>query len=241
MSSTGTTRATGFPAIRSVRLYESVLVALQEFVRAGQVQPGGAFPSERVIEQQLGVSRPVLREAFRVLEAHGVVRTRPGGGRYLVHTQFPDLDGIRLAKLANSAETLLALWDARETVEVRAAELAAVNRTDEQLAAIEHPIKLIGVVPARAYREADLNLDFHLAIASASGNPFLKKLITSLINDFRRIDFKHLLPADRWDDLQEVHTAIYDPIRDRDPNAAAAAMRHHFEELRKSLNEVGTQ
>ncbi|WP_269495912.1 FadR/GntR family transcriptional regulator [Castellaniella sp. S9] len=230
--------STALPAIRSVRLYESVLLALRDFILAGNVEPGGAFPSERVMGQLLGVSRPVLREAFRVLEAHGVVRSRPGGGRYLIHGQFPDLDNLKQTKLANSVETLLALWDARDIVEVRAAELAALHRTEEQLKAIQRPILFMDTESRASYREGDLNLEFHLAIASASGNPFLKKIIGGLIEDFRQIDFKYLLPSNQWDELQDVHTSIFEPIRDRDAMAAGQAMHRHFEMLRQSVDQA---
>jgi GntR family transcriptional repressor for pyruvate dehydrogenase complex len=225
----------GLRAVKGVRLYESVLEALRTFVEEGHVKPGQAFPGQRTIERQLHVSRPVLREAFRILESYGVVQTRAGGGRFLVHSRFSDVDTFRRNKLANSEQTLRALWDAREAVECRAAELAAVNRTESQLRAIERPIAMIGKVSSEEYREADFNLEFHLAIAEASGNRFLKNIINGLIVDFRKLDFKHLLPAAQWDDLQGVHQATYDAIRDRDPTRAAIATRDHFAELRNSL------
>jgi GntR family transcriptional regulator, transcriptional repressor for pyruvate dehydrogenase complex len=222
-------------AVRGVRLYESVLEAIKQFVEAGNVLPGNAFPAERTLETQLRVSRPVLREAFRVLEASGMVQTRPGGGRYLVHSSFPDVEFWRKAKLRNNASTLFALWDARESVECSAAFLAAQQRSETQLGAIERPIAMIGRVDPAKYRKADFNLDFHVAIAQASGNPFLEKLVKVLIDDFRRLDFKLLVPADEWNDLQGNHRAIFEAIRDRKAEAAALAMREHFEELRRSV------
>ncbi len=222
-------------AVRSSRLYEGVLVALREFVDAGHIRPGDPFPSERVLEQQLKVSRPVLREAFRVLEAQGIVRTRQGGGRYLVAPHLPSLESLRRSELSNSAETLFALWDAREPVEIRAAELAAVHRTMEDLLAIERPVRLIGVLPSAEYREADLNLEYHLAIANASKNPFLVRLIHLLLEEFRQIDFKHLLAEEQWSDLQGTHRAIYEAIAGRNAGKAAEAMKAHFDDLRKSV------
>lgn len=225
----------GLKAVKGVRLYESVLESLRDYIESGQIQVGETFPSERTMEAQLHVSRPVLREAFRVLESAGVVRSRPGGRRHLITSALPDSDTLRSARLKNNAETLLLLWEAREPLECRSASLAARRRTEEQLQEIQRPIAMIGNLTRQIYRETDSNLEFHLAIAKASANPFLEQSIRHLIEQFRSLDFKHLLPPDNWDDLQGTHRSIFNAIQNQDSKLAERAMRAHFVQLRASI------
>jgi len=72
-----------FRKVSRYRLYQDVVGQLVEHIRSGRILPGERFPSERELERQMGVSRGILREAFRVLEAGGIVESQPGGGRFL--------------------------------------------------------------------------------------------------------------------------------------------------------------
>jgi GntR family transcriptional repressor for pyruvate dehydrogenase complex len=102
-------------------------------VTAQKLKAGDQLPTERALEAQLGVSRPVVREAFRVLETSGIIVSRQGGGRYLLRNRIPTSESIRKNQLDNSRASLLQLWDAREAVQSKAAELAAINATKEQI------------------------------------------------------------------------------------------------------------
>ena len=69
-----------FTPVQSVRLYETIIEQIAGLVQDGQLNRGDRFPSERQLQDQWRVSRPVLREAFRALEIQGIVESRPGGG-----------------------------------------------------------------------------------------------------------------------------------------------------------------
>ncbi len=221
--------------VRPQRLYEIVIDAIGKWTTAQKLKAGDQLPTERALEIQLGVSRPVVREAFRVLETSGIIASRQGGGRFLLRNEIPSSEAIREIRLDNSRDSLLKLWDAREATESKAAELAAANATKEQINEIFRPLQSLNVVHPEEYRASDANMEFHVAVARASGNPFLDRIIRELLEQFRQIDFKYLLPLQNWDDLQSDHKPIADAIKARDGKAAKKAMSYHFRKLRKSI------
>ena len=74
---------TPFSPVRSPRLSEVIVRQIAQFVAAGRMQINDRFPSERTLETQWKVSRPVLREAFRALEMQGMIESRPGAGTWV--------------------------------------------------------------------------------------------------------------------------------------------------------------
>jgi GntR family transcriptional repressor for pyruvate dehydrogenase complex len=229
-------KGSDFEKIRPARLYETVIDALGKWTAAQGLRAGAQLPTERVLESKLGVSRPVVREAFRVLESNGVIASRQGGGRFLLQNDIPTSDVLRSIRLDNSRDNLLKLWDAREIVECRAAELAALNASKEQIREIFRPLENLKVVRPEDYRASDANIEFHIAVARASGNVFLDGVVRNLVEEFRRIDFKYLLPLESWDTLQSDHLPIAKAIKAGDSRAAKRAMQYHFDKLRKSLD-----
>ncbi|MGY4572051.1 GntR family transcriptional repressor for pyruvate dehydrogenase complex [Bradyrhizobium sp. USDA 3256] len=221
--------------IRPARLYETVIDSLGKWSSAQGLRAGAQLPTERVLEAELGVSRPVVREAFRVLEASGVIASRQGGGRYLLRNEIPTSDALRSIRLDNSRDNLLKLWETREIVECKAAELAAKHATKEQVRDIFRPLENLKVVEPEDYRASDANIEFHIAVARASGNVFLEGVVRNLVDEFRRIDFKYLLPLETWDTLQSDHLPIAKAIKAKDARGAKRAMQHHFDTLRKSI------
>ena len=210
-----------FTPVRSVRLYETIIEQIATLVREGQLANGDRFPPERQLQDKWRVSRPILREAFRTLEMQGIVESRPGGGRYLRAERIPSPAELRGLRLADNRETLLQVWDARQALEARAAALAAVNASRAQLAAIGRPLRMLDTMTSDAYRRSDFNLEFHAAIARASGNPVLEQVALDLLGRFHETGFRDLPGPEDWTGLQADHQPVYDAIASGDPGAAA--------------------
>ncbi|MFQ5764664.1 MAG: FadR/GntR family transcriptional regulator, partial [Rhodospirillales bacterium] len=201
----------------------------------GHLSNGDRFPPERELQERWRVSRPVLREAFRALEIQGIVESRPGGGRYLRAERIPHPDERRGLRLDGSRETLLQMWATREAVEVEAAGLAAANASRAQLAAIGQPLRMLETMTPEAYRRGDVNLDFHAAIARASGNRVLEQVIVELLGRFHETGFRDLPSPGDWTGLQADHQPVYDAIAAGDRGAARNAMAAHFDRARERL------
>ncbi|MBL4690271.1 MAG: FadR family transcriptional regulator [Rhodospirillales bacterium] len=226
-----------FQPIRSVRLYETIIKQIAVLVHDGHLSLGDRFPTERALQEKWGVSRPVLREAFRALEMQGIVESRPGGGRYLRAARIPQVDEFRSLRLSPDRATLLHIWQAREAVEVMAAGLAAANASRAQLAAIGRPIRMLETMTPEAYRRGDVNHDFHTAIARASGNPVLEQVILDLLGRFNEAGFRDLAGPRDWTGLAADHQPVYDAIASGDPKAAQGAMTTHFRDQRDRLED----
>lgn len=229
----------GFSPVRTPRLSEEIVNQIAQLVAAGHIGLNQRFPSERALQEKWRVSRPVLREAFRVLEARGIVESRPGGGRYLRSTRVLDVGRPNWSDLRANRDVLMRLWEAREAVESKQAELAALRATDEDIELISRPLQLIEELRPEELEDLDLNGQFHAAIAAAAGNTILEEIGSDLIRKSGQVGFKHLVGVTNWAALQAFHQPILDAIRARDPVAAVAASKLHFDNLRARVSEAG--
>lgn len=227
-----------YAPVRSPRLSEQIIAQIARLVADGHLRVNDRFPSERTLQQHWQVSRPVLREAFRALEMQGVVESRPGGGRFLRSDQIPDPARLRRRRLQASRAELLQIWDAREAVETKAAELAALHATPAHIEALGRPLRVISTLSPEDWRGLDFNRDFHLVIGQASGNALIEEMVASLVARVRAMGVRDLLDEEEWTKLQYAHQPIYDAIVARDPRAARAAIVQHYENLRHSVREA---
>ncbi|MCD6473102.1 FadR family transcriptional regulator, partial [Candidatus Aerophobetes bacterium] len=72
-----------FKEVTSVRLYENVIKQIVNLIKNNELKPGDKLPSERELAEKLSIGRASLREAFRVLESRGLIKSRPGRGRFV--------------------------------------------------------------------------------------------------------------------------------------------------------------
>jgi GntR family transcriptional regulator, transcriptional repressor for pyruvate dehydrogenase complex len=229
---------TPFTPVRTSRLSEVIIRQIARLVESGQLSINERFPSERILEQQWGVSRPVLREAFRALEVQGLIESRPGGGRYLRATRIPDPAQQRRSQLVANRENLLQIWDARECVEVRSAELAALRATADEIVELERPLKLLASLTPAEAKKLDLDRSFHLVIARAARNPFILDMLTDLVERMSAIGFRDMLGVEDFEPLLGIHQPIFRAIAAHDPKKARAAMINHFDTLRRTVGEL---
>ncbi len=115
-------------------LASDAATALATSIRSGALQPGDRLPSETELARQLGVSRPVVREAIAYLKADGIVESRRGLGLF-VNQQ--DSLRLRRAEIAASEQSILQFLEFRLGLEVEAAQLASLRHTSEDLARME--------------------------------------------------------------------------------------------------------
>ncbi|SEG97119.1 DNA-binding transcriptional regulator, FadR family [Nonomuraea solani] len=182
-----------FEPVRTVRAYERVVEQVEEAIESGALAPGGRLPSERELMVQFSVSRSTVREALRVLQARGLVRSRPGdpnGAEVLPFT--PAALHKSMTTLARVAELSLAeLVQFRMVLDGSAILLAARLRTEEQLAEMSRAVE---AMKAAAADDADgfgaADVAFHDAVARASGNKLIqvctdvvRSIVLRLISD----------------------------------------------------------
>jgi GntR family transcriptional repressor for pyruvate dehydrogenase complex len=203
------------------------------------MRPGERFPSERELERQMGVSRGILREAFRVLEARGIVESRPGAGRFLKQLDGRNLFDLEAGFFRLEKAVLLDVCEARQIIEVRAAQLAAERGKDEDIARIGRVVDdFFRAELGPREEQLDRDLDFHVAVARCSGNLVIRELVRVLVGILREHRQQMHLPRDQWAALCSHHYEIYEAIRARDGLEAARRMAEHLVHLREVLEQI---
>lgn len=203
-----------------------------DFVRGqiekGLLRPGDRLPPERVLAQQIGVSRPSVRAGLRSLSAMCVVHTRHGSGTYIAEGP-PQLDSRPLSLLASlHGFTADQMFEARRVLEVGLAGLAAERASAEEIAGMAEEVTgmFASVEDPQAFLMHDVR--FHRSVAMASGNPILATLVemvSTLYFEHRR----RTLPRGR--DLREtaiMHRNIYHAVRAHDADRARREMSVHL-------------
>jgi len=219
-------------------LVDQLADVLRERVRNGEWAIGGKIPSETHLAEELGVGRSTVREAIRQLVGSGMLAARQGAGVFVVATEeaadWPTL--VRKAAIADVIEVRLA-------IEVEAARLAALRRTDDDLIRLRKAIARRNGLSTRD-REAfvDADLAFHAAIVEAAGNPVLAALFESFLVRLREallayMDVLDIAPAPAQT-AGAMHRAIYDAIWYQDADRAAATARDHLARMHARLTEM---
>lgn len=226
--------------IDRARLSTAVTDQVLEGIRSGAFPPGTALPSERTLAAQLGISRPSLREAIRVLEHAGVLEVRTGSGTYVTR------DGVSKAALLRTRAALIGehspldLVVARRAFEPVAAELAAVHRHKSDLDALRASVKEHARLDAADHDPNEHDLAFHLQIAVATRNPVFQMLAERLVEImnqgyWQELRARQLQHTGRGREYVNQHRAILDAITKRDPVAARRAMDEHMDAVEAGL------
>src|SRR5687768_1553200 len=172
--------------IAKTRAYEQAAEQIAGRIREGVWQPGDRLPSERDLALQLGISRGSTREALRVLEAMGWLEIKPGDGTIVRdrRTQMVKPDGVFAADLLGGLSVEVGdLWEVRKLIEPGAAYLAAERCNADELAAIEDVLRKTEMTVAGG-EQVDMlqvNPDFHMAVAWASGNAMIAHVQRMLV------------------------------------------------------------
>jgi GntR family transcriptional regulator, transcriptional repressor for pyruvate dehydrogenase complex len=215
---------------------EEVVQQLREMIHRGDLRPGDRLPPERDLAKLLGVSRPTLRAGIRTLSAVGVLQSRQGAGTFVVEADAsPALDANPLRLMASlHGFTNDEMFEARISLEMAVAGLAAERATGEQLAAMSEEVAEMFAALDQPEDYLVHDMRFHQTIAAASGN----RILTALMNMVATILFEtRSKTVHRALDLKEsadMHRQIYRAIRDRNPEAAREAMRDHLLHTKKA-------
>jgi GntR family transcriptional repressor for pyruvate dehydrogenase complex len=217
-------------AERSGTTTEEVIFQLREMIHRGDLRPGDRLPPERDLARLLGVSRPTLRDGIGSLAAVGVLQSRRGAGTFVVKTEgSPALDSNPLRLMASlhgftTAET----FEARKSLEMAIAGLAAERATSDQLAQMSEEIAemFASLDDPAQYLVHDMR--FHQTVAAASGNRILTSLMNMLATILFEVRSKTVKRARDLKESAEMHRNIYRAIRRRDVEAASAAMGDHL-------------
>lgn len=204
---------------------------LRHRILSGELTPGMSLPFERDLVTWSGLSRTTVREALRILEVEGVVRTKPGRkGGTVVRRPHPDTVAHSLDVFIRGSRLRLAsLLEVREALEPSCAALAARRRTDTELAELERFDTELeeAFYDVKAYLVA--NVKWHVAIARMSHNELLAGFMEAMASAiFEGTDIADFNSDEIRREALRAHRRIHRALRDQDPDAARRRMTRHL-------------
>lgn len=219
------------------KLSDQLYGQLLEKIVSGELKEGVKLPSENEISRAFQVSRPVIREALLRLQADGLIYSRQGAGSF-VKARPPE--GLIKFTAPSDIPGLLRCFEARLPLEGAAAALAAQRANEEDLHAIEAALNAMEEAMNNGEIADKADFDFHMAIATATGNDFYMSILGTLHTAMRSgmrvaLNITKSGSRERMKKVQEEHRTIYDAISLGDVTAADLAMRYHIQSARTRL------
>jgi GntR family transcriptional regulator, transcriptional repressor for pyruvate dehydrogenase complex len=218
------------------RLGEQLAVRMAELIEHGEFSDGDRLPAEIELADRFGVSRPVIREALSRLRVTGVIVSRKGSGSYVQKRNDLPPRGIDTVGFGpvNSLAEVKKCYEFRIGIEGEAAYFAAQNRTSEMLLIMREALDRMETATANGMVGMSADLEFHIAVARASGNEFFETVMQSMrmpiefaINLARSLSLTR--PLEHLRTVQTEHVVMLEAIAARDRDAARSAMRTHIE------------
>lgn len=196
-------------------LREIVFETVRRAIITGELKPGQRLMEVQLAEE-MGVSRTPVRESIRKLELEGLVKMVPRKGAYVTPMSVNDLREM---------------MEIRRALEGLAAELAAVNATQEEIDQLYFANRRFGEAALKNDEEGIINydMDIHEIIYKASGNVKLLQMINSLREQMQRFRAEYVHRIEDKNPLVNQHMEIIKKIEARDRvSANAAACEHIF-------------
>jgi GntR family transcriptional regulator, transcriptional repressor for pyruvate dehydrogenase complex len=235
--------ATIEPLEREQRLYERVVEKVLELIASGAWKPGFRLPPERELSEAFGVSRTVVREAVKALEARGVLESTTSSGVSVRAADFNMLSRsfqtyIQLSN-QDDLDIEIRLNEVRRVLEVEMVALAANRATPEQKLQLRQICEQMQATDKTAKEMAELDFRLHMTLAEATQNELFKVLLAPLINQLR----DHITLT--WEGfprpvklVHDQHEAIVAAVESGDPETARQAMIKHLVFSRKVLEDL---
>ncbi len=214
-------------------LVAKAMEMVKTHIRLSGLRVGDTLPGEGYFATKLGVSRAVMREAFGALAALKLIDVANGR-----RAKVSAIDGSVIAAsldhaLSTAQIRVVDVWDVRRTIEMRTAALAARNATPVQSARIVALAEAMGKDDQPHEQTTEDDIDFHLAIAEASGNALFNQIVSSFV-PLMRVAVPQAWKTRQTDEqkaeILDRHRRLAWAIASRDPDEAERCMAGHFDE-----------
>jgi GntR family transcriptional regulator, transcriptional repressor for pyruvate dehydrogenase complex len=220
-----TRAATGSEPIRTSS--DAIALALAERVLGGELAVGDRLPSERHLAREFGVSRPMVREALRSLTERGLISIEAGRGAFVLDERglrrFRPLD----LEYRRRGTTARQLSETRLMLEAEAAALATEHADDDDLATLAAAVDRLEASTTPLDRVRN-DLAFHMALVAASHNPVIETMFASIQVLTVELMVRSAGDPDIVRKSAPFHRIAFEAVRDRDADAARAAIRAHL-------------
>jgi GntR family transcriptional repressor for pyruvate dehydrogenase complex len=226
-----------FGVLEQTTMPERVRQELLGAIRDGRLPRSEPLPTQDELAEQFGVSRTVIREALRLMEASGAVVAKPGRRAVVAATPAAAVQAGWADWLASHRDEVIELLSVRAAIERLAAARAAGSAEEATVRALRENVRELEAAAADADTEqvVALDVEFHHMVATASGSKLLLGLVDELANAVEGSRIAAFSVTGRAAESAREHARVVDAIARQDAGAADAAMAAHLESVVAAL------
>jgi len=226
----------GMEPIKRVPVVQQVEDRIRTLIDEQAYRPGQKLPPEMELCQTLSVGRGTVREAFRLLQAKGIVEIKPGRGAFVAETPvIPNITAIDW--LVENERDLRNFLDVRRALEPLAARRMAEQCREDDVETLEeiHRSFLAAIEEGDAGRSARLDERFHSAIVERCGNHLMIEINTRVCAGIRTFRSKTFQVEQNVRNAARSHSNVMNAILARDADQAELEMRAHLDKVQEDL------
>lgn len=227
-----------FKRIPNQNLHERATNVLKEAILSGKFRPGQGLPSESELCIQLGVSRTVVREAMRSLQARGFLEIRRGskGGAFVLELNQTVICNNLSDVIRSRKVTIDHLAQARLYLEPEISRLAAINATETDIERLKSAVKDYEMAKDEE-QIITLNTLFHLCVGKACSNPFYSILLDVIMGLTEQL-VRTIKPLSHIIHRQGEHKEILQAISQHDPYLAVEITIRHIQHINNEMKKL---
>ena len=217
---------------------DDIIRQIRFLLDSGDLQPGDKLPDERKLAEKFQVARSQVREAFKKLEFYNIIKTMPQSGSVISAIESTALNSLISDILKMDNCDFHSLVEARSIIEINAAKLCAIRRTEEDLKMIESAMNNYNKKIKECGSALEEDLYFHRTIAEGSKNTVLKSMMMTITPDIMVNYAKFNVCKTNFEIPISEHRLLFEYIKNNNAEAASNIMSQH---LTGVLNFAKTQ
>ncbi|MEJ2599493.1 MAG: FadR/GntR family transcriptional regulator [Anaerolineales bacterium] len=220
-----------------VRRSDSQAQHILDMIQNGELSVGDRLPGQRELAAQLNIGRSTVREAIRSLETLGYLETRVGLGTYVINAAPDPIENSLSAWLEENKDKVIKVFEVREALESKAAELAATFARPEDIHLMKQTLlEMEDAIEQNDHlRITEMDEKFHDIIGNCTQNSLLFQMIENICSVLSEARAAVLGMSGRAVRSLNEHWAIYEAIKISDPDMAKQAMTQH---IKKAIHDI---
>jgi GntR family transcriptional regulator, transcriptional repressor for pyruvate dehydrogenase complex len=228
------TSSGGIEPVRRLKVSDSVAAQLEQLILQGDFKPGEKLPPERILSEQFGVGRSSMREALRLVEANGLVRTTHGVGVFVADSKAKPGSGLSELLMLEEC-TVQDFIEVRLPLERDAAALAARRATAADLDGLRRIIADASDPELSDDGFVKLDAELHQAIVRITQNGLLLRIMDSIQPLFLTYSYKVIALPGRRAVAHAGHSRIVEAIAGHHAREAGSAAVKHIREVERDI------
>ncbi|NOX33021.1 MAG: FadR family transcriptional regulator [Deltaproteobacteria bacterium] len=226
-----------FETVKANRISQNIVEQIRGAILAKELKIGDQLPSEKDFAKHFGVSKSSLREAYRVLEAYGLLEIRQGmsGGAFIKEVDLTTVKDSLVNYFFFQNPGIREYTQIRTFIEPQIVKICAEKITVEDIEYLENNILAMEQEPDGKHFISDLDIAFHKKLVDISKNKIISLIVESV--QAALINIKRIVHTDEQflKMVCDGHKKIVNALRESDPKKASEAMLDHINEVEKGM------